>query len=281
MVVMLDTLTHRWLRIPYALNVHFAERPKNPRATVLFIHGIGNSGGAWDEVVTKLPKDVYVISIDLLGFGESPSPSWALYDAKTQARSVLATFLKLRVTGQVIIVGHSLGSLVAIEIAKRYPLLVKSLILCSPPLYNSVQKTTLLPSSESLLRQLYTSASKRPDDFLKLAAIATKYDLINKSFNVTADNVTSYMAALQAMIINQTSLDDAVNLKVPTTIIKATLDPFVVSKNLKTLAKRNPAITLKTVIAGHEVRGLYVPVVVKTIINGLPEKKKRAIKGKV
>ena len=279
MVVMLDTIAHRWLRIPYSLNVHFADRPKNPRATILFIHGIGNTGGAWDEVVAKLPKDVYVVSIDLLGFGSSPSPSWALYDAKTQARSVLATIFKLRVTGPIIIVGHSLGSLVAIEIAKRYPLLVKSLILCSPPLYSSVKKTSLLPSSDALLRKLYASAAKRPDDFLKLAAIAMKYDLINKSFNVTPENVDSYMSALQSMIINQTSLEDAAKLKVPTVVLKGTLDPFVVSKNLKELSKRNRNITLKTVIAGHEVKGLFVGAVVNTVMKSLPEKRKRAIKG--
>lgn len=278
---MFDTITHRWLRVPYTLNVHYAQTPKKPRATVLFIHGIGNTGEAWDDVVSKLPKDIRVIVIDLLGFGTSPSPSWAQYSAKTQARSVLATYFKLRITGQVIIVGHSLGSLVAIEMAKRYPLLVKSLILCSPPLYTSVQKSSLLPSSESLLKQLYKTAYDRPDDFLKLAAVAMKYELINKSFNVTSDNVESYMAALQAMILNQTSLKDATRVTVPTTIIKGSLDPFVVAKNLKQVAKSNNNIKLKTVIAGHEVKGLFVSAVVKTITESLPPNSKHAIKEKV
>ena len=271
---MLDTIAHRWLRIPYTLNVRYADKPKKPRGTVLFIHGIGNTGSAWEEVIERLPRDVAVVSIDLLGFGDSPSPSWALYNAKTQARSVLATLLKLRLAGQVILVGHSLGSLVSIEVAKRYPLLVKSLILCSPPLYTTVQKSSLLPSSESLLRQLYTSAAERPDNFVKLAAIAMKYDLINKSFNVTPDNVDSYMATLRSIIINQTSLQDAQKLSIPTTIIRGTLDPFVVTKNLKNLAKANKNVRLKSTIAGHEVRGLFVPAIVKAIDQALPPKHK-------
>lgn len=271
---MLDIIAHRWLRIPYTLNVRYADKPKKPRGTVLFIHGIGNTGSAWEEVIERLPRDVAVVSIDLLGFGDSPSPSWALYNAKTQARSVLATLFKLRLTGQVILVGHSLGSLVSIEVAKRYPLLVRSLILCSPPLYTTVQKSSLLPSSESLLRQLYTSAAERPDNFVKLAAIAMKYDLINKSFNVTPDNVDSYMATLRSMIINQTSLQDAQKLSIPTTIIRGTLDPFVVTKNLKNLAKTNKNVRLKSTIAGHEVRGLFVPAIVKAIDQALPPKHK-------
>lgn len=277
---MFDTVTHRWLKIPYALNVRSLRKPKKPQATVLFIHGIGNTGSAWDEVIDRLPNDVRIISIDLLGFGDSPSPSWALYNAQTQARSVLATYLKLRIVTPVVIVGHSLGSLVAIEIAKRYPLLVKSMVLCSPPLYSSVKKSPLLPSSDALLRQLYRSATNRPDDFLKLAAIAMKYELINKSFNVTPANVASYMAALQSMIINQTSLEDAKGLNTPTTIIRGTLDPFVVAANLKKLAKANKNIHLKSVIAGHEIKGRFVRSVVTTIEEHLKNSQKHAIKEK-
>ncbi len=263
---MFDQLTHRWLRLPYSLHIRYIKRPHKPKATILFIHGIGNTGAAWDDVIEKLPRDIRIISIDLLGFGDSPAPKWALYNAKTQARAVLATYLKLRILTPVIVVGHSLGSLVAIEMAKRYPLLVKSLVLCSPPLYDVTKESkTKLISSDTILRQLYQAVEKRPDDFVKLSAIAMKYNLINKSFNVTKQNVTYYMAALSSMIINQTSLDDAEKLKVPTTIIRGTLDPFVVTKNLKELEKVNERVSLVSVIAGHEVKGRFVKPVVKVI----------------
>ncbi|MDB5177841.1 MAG: hypothetical protein JWO61_224 [Candidatus Saccharibacteria bacterium] len=268
---MFDTFVHRWLRVPYTLNVRHNQRPKKPRATVLFIHGIGNSGDAWGDVISKLPDDIRIITIDLLGFGESPHPKWALYNAKTQATSVLATLLKLR-TGQVIIIGHSLGALVAVEMAKRYPLLVKSLILCSPPFYQIDGVKTLLPRSDRVLRRLYASVREYPEQFIKLSAFAMKYNLINESFNVTKDNVDSYIAALEAMIINQTSLDDAQKLRMPIKIIKGTLDPFVVSKNLRRLAKDKPNIVLKTVVAGHEVKGLFIPAVVRSIEETIDDK---------
>lgn len=270
---MLDTVIHRWFKVPYSLNVRYSHKPKKPRATVVFIHGIGNSGDAWKKVIDRLPRDVRIITIDLLGFGKSPSPSWAVYSAKTQANSVLATYLKLRITTPIIIVGHSLGSLVAIEMAKRYPMLVESLILCSPPLYDTSEQGSILPKSDKLLRELYVSAQKYPDDFVRLSAFAMKYNLINESFNVTADNVESYMAALEASIVNQTSYVDAYELTTPTTILRGTLDPLVVAKNLKKLAKLNPAITLRTVAAAHEVKGAFVPAVVKTIDQHLPPKR--------
>jgi pimeloyl-ACP methyl ester carboxylesterase len=263
---MFGMFIHKWLRIPYTLNVWYIQRPKRPRATVLFIHGLGNTGAAWDDVIKKLPDDIRIVTIDLLGFGESPSPEWAVYDAKTQARSVLATYFKLRITSPVVIVGHSLGALVAIEMAKRYPLLVKSLILCSPPLYDTLEVAKKLDlRRDNLLRQMFILAEKRPENFVKLSAFAMKYKLINKSFNVTHDNVDSYMAALRSMIINQTSYLDAYKLQTPVHILRGTLDPIVVAKNIKQLVKANQNIQASTIIAGHEVRGPYVGAVVKAI----------------
>lgn len=263
---MLDKLTHKWLRIPYTLHVRDNERPKGARETLIFIHGIGNSGDAWREVVAEMPDDVRIITIDLLGFGDSPRPKWAVYDAKMQAHSVLATLLRLRLSSQPIIIGHSLGALVAIEIANKYPLLVKQLILCSPPLYKD--SDTAMMSHDESLKRMFREAQKHPDGFVRLAQLAVRYNLMNDSFNLNGANVNSYMQALGSMIINQTSMRDAERLKVPTIIIRGALDPFIVPTNIKALKNSNPRITTKKIMAGHEVKGLYIKPLV-TIINNL------------
>jgi len=252
---------HRWLRIPYTLNVRSRRRVKHAKATVLFIHGIGASGAMWDEVIKGLTKDIDVVTIDLLGFGQSPRPTWAVYSAKTQARSVIATILKLRLRGRIIIVGHSLGALVAVETAKRYPLLIKSLILCSPPFYSNRETRLIVSNPDKVLRNMYIAAQKRPDQIVKISALALKYGLVNKAFDVTKDNVDSYVAALEASIINQTSLEDAKQLRQPVQIIHGALDPVVIKKNLKEVTRVNPHVSFRQVLAGHEVAGLYIKAV--------------------
>lgn len=258
---------HRWLRLPYTLYIHDDVRKvKKPRAIVLFIHGIGNTGASWDAVISALPSDLRLVSIDLLGFGRSKSPAWAVYDAKTQARSVLATYLKLRLSGQVIIVGHSLGALVAVEIAKRYPLLVKSIILCSPPFYREDPvKRRLFPGSDRMLKRLYARMVTHPEELLTISRALKRLGLVNKSFNLTRDNSASYISALEASIINQTAFDDAVRLKVPMHILYGRLDPAVIYRNLKGVVDRNPDAKLTTLLAGHEVIGLFIPAVIKAI----------------
>lgn len=271
---MLDTLIHRWLRVPYTLHVDYVRSPKKASATVLFLHGIGSTGAAWDDVIKEMPGDIQIITIDLLGFGKSPRPKWPVYSAKTQARAVLATLFKMRVRRRLIVVGHSLGALVAVEMARRYPLLIKSMVLCSPPFYDVTDTTKrFLPSNDQTLRRIYRLAMNKPDQFLQMSAVAMKYNLINKSFNVTSENIDSYMNTLESMVINQTSYVDALHLNVPTLILRGTLDPLVVGKNIRSITKSNPLVSSRTVVASHEVKGLFVSATVKAVKQQLHQQK--------
>lgn len=274
---MVSTVLHRWLKIPYALHVGYANRPKRTRATVLLIHGLGGTGASWSEVVEKLPDDVRVVTIDLLGCGESPSPEWAVYNAKTQARSVLATIIKLRITSPVIIVGHSLGSLVAIEIARRYSMLVSSLVLVSPPLYDTAGETPkrfkwrLNLQKDKLLMKFYRAIERHPQDFRKFSTLAMKWRLIRQSDALADGKIDNYMAALEAAIINQNSYDHAHKLRRPVKILRGVFDPFIVHGHLKKLAQINPNIHMSNVMAGHDIRGSLVGAVVNTINEQLPD----------
>lgn len=265
----LDTLLHKYLRIPYLLRVHVDQKAKRPRATVLLLHGIGNSGAAWDAIVAKLPNDIRVISVDLLGFGGSPSPRWLKYDIAIQARSVIATLLGLKIRRPVIIVGHSMGALTAIEVARRYPLAVRSLILCSPPLYSNEERTKILPRPDKILKDFYQLVLKNPVTLVAAAPLATKLRIVGKAFDVTRDNVDIYMAALESSIIHQTSLDDLRKLQKPVHLLHGAFDPVVIKKNLDTVVGDNTHAKLTVVPAGHELLGSYVPAVVKAINGSL------------
>lgn len=257
--VHVSNIFHRYLNVPYTLNVHEFRSPKKPKATYVLIHGIGNTLHSWDDVVAKMPKDVRIVGLDLLGFGNSPKPNWAIYNAKTQARSVGVTLLGLRMVQQPIIVGHSLGALVAVEIAKRYSLVPKRLVLCSPPFYSPrSSEAKKLGSQDDMLRTLYDVARKHPEKLEKFSPFAVKLGLANKTLNITQDNVPSYIAALESSIINQTSLQDVAKLKVPIDIFYGTFDPVVIKKHITGLAKTYKNITATRLNFGHEITGGYV-----------------------
>lgn len=212
-----------------------------------------------------MPKDVRIIGIDLLGFGNSPRPDWVVYDAKTQARSVGLTLLGMRLTQQPILVGHSLGALVAVEVAKRYPLLPRRLVLCSPPFYKPESNGQGLPSSDDMLRQLYRTVKKHPERLEQLSPVAVKLGLANKALNITKDNVSSYIGALESSIINQTSLKDVAKLRVPIDIFYGAFDPVVIKRHITDLAKVKSTVTATRLNAGHEVVGGYVTSLVERL----------------
>lgn len=256
-----STFTHRYLRVPYPLNVEVFQAPRKAKATYVFIHGIGNTLHSWDAVAAKMPKDVQIIGIDLLGFGQSPKPQWAKYNAKTQARSVAITLLGLRLARRPILVGHSLGALVSVEIAKRYPLFIQELVLCSPPFYKpEVTEKTRLRAADDMLRDVYRFARKYPEQLEKISPMAVKLGLANRALNITKDNVPSYIAALEASIINQTSLQDIERLKQPIMIFYGAFDAVVIAKNIVKLGQEHENISVKRLLAGHEVTGSYAKV---------------------
>lgn len=259
-----DTVIHRYLKVPYTLAVTEFRSPKRPTATIVLLHGIGNSAHAWDQLIPLLPKSVRIIGVDLLGFGKSPKPLWGKYDATQQARSLGATLLKIGLTQQVILVGHSLGALVAIATAKRYPLLVKQLVLCSPPFYQ-LSRQGAIPSRDDILKQLYTIARRRPDQLINLSPLVVKFGIMNRSLHIDEENVGAYIQALSASIINQTSLEDVRRLRMPIRILYGSLDPVVIAKHIVTLAHDRPNVSAKRLIVGHEVVGKYTKVLAQEL----------------
>lgn len=259
-------ILHKWLRLPFTLHVRVDTTIGRPKQTIVFIHGIGGSGDVWKEVLSQVTATgVRILVIDLIGFGRSPRPEWATYSTKFQARSLQATLLAKGILRNVTIVGHSMGSLVAIEMARRYPLTVKRLILCSPPLY---KETDSFLSPDQALRRIFYTIKSSPDQFVALSKLAKKYKLVNRSFNVTTKNFSEFVNALESSVIDQTALRDAERLNIPIEIVHGISDPVVPIANLFSLAKANKNVHVQTIIAGHEIIGTYVKPLVK-ILNKL------------
>ena len=255
---MLDTFVHRVLRFPYQLSYTVYQSPKKPRATLVLLHGLGGSSLMWDKMAKGLPSDLRIVAIDLLGFGTSPRPHWVTYNARTQARSVSATLATISLRGPVILVGHSLGALVSVEVAKRYPWMVRELILCSPPFYMPTPaEQRKRPSGDEILRSFYTSLGKNPDQAMKVLGLAGRLGIINPGFKVDASNIDAYMSTLEMAIINQTSFGDAIKSRKPISILTGRFDIVVIAGNVKRLVQRNRRVTWRQVAAGHEIKGLY------------------------
>ena len=97
---------------------------------VLFLHGWRSQKEVWDSVIRKLlvkNNQLPVYSVDLPGFGGSPTPS-KVFSVQDYAEVVKGYIEKLNLKN-VIIVGHSFGGRVGIKLASQYPLILFKLVL--------------------------------------------------------------------------------------------------------------------------------------------------------
>jgi len=95
---------------------------------MLFVHGLGCSGGFWTDVVELFSDSYTCVVVDLEGFGASPPLTGPRTVAQWAAplESVLEGF-----AGPAIVFGHSLGGMVSQELVLAAPGLVRGLVLCN------------------------------------------------------------------------------------------------------------------------------------------------------
>jgi len=117
------------LKIQKSDGISFIER-EGSGPSVVFLHGIGSNAGSFRSVFDHLPSSCHLLAWNAPGYGDSDPlrPDWPTATAYAEA---LAKFLKARDLGSVILVGHSLGTLIAAAFARTYPDQVSHLILVS------------------------------------------------------------------------------------------------------------------------------------------------------
>lgn len=75
------------------------------------------------------------VTFDLLGSGKSYKNDKLKYSYTEQLAALEKSLEKLRVETPLILVGHSMGTLIATRYAATHKKAVRKLILCSPPIY--------------------------------------------------------------------------------------------------------------------------------------------------
>lgn len=104
---------------------HFVEAGSGP--TVVLVHGLGANKENWYSVFGALAKHYRVVTVDLLGFGDSVMQPED-YSLDHQAR-FLAALIEKQGWAPAVLVGNSMGGWISCKIALQYPDVVKALIL--------------------------------------------------------------------------------------------------------------------------------------------------------
>lgn len=114
------------------VQIHYAEAP-GPGPTLVILHGVTGALDTFAPLIPTLAQQAHIYALDLRGHNLSGRTPGA-YQVADYARDV-AAFLQ-RVVGQpAVVVGHSLGGVIAVWLAAHEPDWVHGLFLADPPLY--------------------------------------------------------------------------------------------------------------------------------------------------
>jgi pimeloyl-ACP methyl ester carboxylesterase len=115
-----------------AVALNYAAEGREAGRPMVFLHGVTHHWQNWLPVMTAFAAEWRVYALDLRGHGRSGRVAGA-YRAVDYAADVVA-FLRRRVGEPAVVVGHSLGAIVAIAVAADAPEAVRAVVLEDPPL---------------------------------------------------------------------------------------------------------------------------------------------------
>lgn len=224
-----DRFWHGWLKRPYRL--HKAVDQGDPKGMpVVFLHGLGRSAEVWGHMDSlMIDKPIRMICFDLLGFGQSPKPENLAYDVDDHARAVIKSVKKLRLRQPVILVGHSMGCLISVRVARMQPKLVRHLVLYEMPLYAGLPEKRVYKLRLKLYFSLYKrivaykpifSGPGRP----RAQRLAEKI----AGFTLSDETWRPFVRSLKHTIMEQTTHLDIKQLRMPMDVIYGSRDRLVI-----------------------------------------------------
>ncbi len=115
------------------VNLEYVEKGNRNAAAIIFLHGYTDSWHSFETVMKLFPPEFHLIALSQRGHGNSSKPNDGYYPR--DFANDLSLFINEKKLGPGVIVGHSLGGLVAQQFAISYPDLAKALVLIDTDAY--------------------------------------------------------------------------------------------------------------------------------------------------
>lgn len=221
--------------------------PKPHKPVVTLMHGKNFNGAYWEQTATMLHEKGFGVLIpDQIGFGKSSKPIHYQYSFAALAHNTRKLLDALDIDHS-IIVGHSMGGMLATRFALLYPEITANLVLINP----IGLENYLLYETYTDIERVYQSELKKTPDMIKNYQQKNYYDgKWNAQYAKHAeflqgwikgpdwDTLARVNALTYDMIFTQPVVEEFSYLKMPVTLILGTRDRTAPGR-----ANKKPGIT--------------------------------------
>jgi pimeloyl-ACP methyl ester carboxylesterase len=253
------------IQLPNGIHLSYVDHGAPEAVPVLFLHGITDSSFSFSPVLPLLGSEVRAIAPDQRGHGDSDKPATG-YSIEDLAGDALALLDALGI-GKAVVVGHSMGSFVAQNIAVCAPERVSGLMLVGSGSPRAEAVCTLRdcvatmsdPLSEEFVREFQLSTIWRPvsDEFFE--------KVVSESMKVP---VRVWQGCLAGILHHAPALEQ---ISAPTLILWGDRDAVFLGEDQDRLQRRVPGAELRVVPdVGHAYHWEVPELLVKELHSVLP-----------
>jgi len=209
--------------------------------TVVLLHGKNFCAGSWDATIRTLSQAGYrVVAPDQIGFCKSTKPARYQYGLHTLAANTHNLLAALKID-KPIVVGHSMGGMLAMRYALQYPAELSRLVLVNPL---GLEDWRAKGVPNATIDELYVTERKTTRASIKAYQQSTYYaghwradydkwvDMLASMYAGPGGEVVAWHQALTAdMIFNQPVIHEIDRIKVPTVLMIGEKDNTAIGKN--------------------------------------------------
>lgn len=205
---------------------------------VVFIHGWAASHRFWKYQIPHFKRNYQVVTYDLRGHGESDKPSKG-YTVNEQTQDLELLLEGLNIENPVL-VGHSLGGMIALEYALKAPNNLRALVIVGASAHPVASRRRSFQFT--LLSWLIRISRNRASKYTQKEIFAPNVDPELVDWVNTESLRTPTHVILQ--ILKSVKKFDVMNrlqeIKVPTVLVKGEYDTVVESSDLREMQERLP-----------------------------------------
>ena len=163
------------VRLSTGIRLRYAEQRGGPGEPIILLHGLSDSWFSFSRVLPLLSAQRTVYALDQRGHGDSDKPASG-YRMRDLAADVVA-FMDAKGIDRATVLGHSMGSFVAQQVALAAPKRVSKLILVGST--TAPRTFAGIADLDSIIR---TIKDRVPTEFLREFQVSTVYDGVSAEF---------------------------------------------------------------------------------------------------
>lgn len=240
---------------------------------ILFLHGLASNFTHWIHVAPHFADRFRVLGIDLPGHGET-GPAHGPLSARAFAAHV-RRFLDRFGIDRVLLVGHSLGGMVAAQTAIDSPDRIERLVLINPAGFQSMPRPLRL-AGHLLLRRRLLDTLLPPLWKTVLANVFFQQNEYTRGFirsvdeSATADDIQAFSAAIAGLrsdFLDRDFLEVLHRIDRPTLLLWGQEDRLTPAAPLRAVSRKLPNVAACEIPACGHMPIIECPEIVRAVID--------------